>query len=352
MLDLSKLERIAPKPAPKSAPKIIITEIDDEVLAKFLPSFVTTSDNNNNKGVASSVLKPVVIDEADIKMYLSHVKASTSAHGKEIAGHLATVLEALDSDDYSAPALYTAVGNMIEIPTKSGSFAVYSRLTANGLHGKNPLALAAKSADLRDSIAVVIKSDSGVAVRVLGSSTKDLRESTYLHYFLYTVLVSATEQVLIGARKSDISRVQDEQLMQSLESTIVRLSKQGLGSQLANGTYRRVVAPTPDQRKKTYLRGLAMAHRLSSPDLSSEYLKRLTSEFESISGHYERIVSRYQKWEQSKLVSATADYVRLLENKGKTVPEMEELEAIIKQELWTKACLYDPSNRIEPRIVI
>lgn len=349
MLDLSRLEKIAPKPAPKSAPKIVITEIEDKVLSEFLPSFVTT---NNSKGVASSVLKPVVIDEAQIKMYLSHVKASTSAHGKEIAGHVATVLEALDSDDYSATALYTAVGNMVEIPTKSGSFAVYSRLTANGLHGKNPLALAAKSADLRDNIAVVIKSDSGIAVRVLGSSTKELRNSAYLHYFLYTILVSATEQVLIGARKSDIATVQDEQLVQSIESTIVRLSKQGLGSQLASGAYRRVVAPTPEQRKKSYARGIAMAHRLSNPDLSGEYLKRLTAAFEDISSHYERIVARFEKWQKSKLVSATADYVRLIESKGKTVPAEEELEAIIKQELWTKACLYDPSSRIAPRIVI
>ena len=350
MLDLSKLEKVAPKPAPKSAPKIITTAIDDTVLAKFLPSFVSTTGDNT--GVVCSVLKPVVIDEGQIKMYLSHVKASTSPHGKAIAGHLATVEKALESDDYSATALYTAVGNMLEIPTKTGSFAIYSRPTANGLHGKNPLALAAKAADLGDDIAVVIRSEIGVAVRVLGSSTKDLRNSSYLHYFLYSVLVSATEQVLIGDRKSDISRVQDDQLVQSLETTIVRLSKQGLGSQLANGTYRRVVAQTPDQRKKSYLRGLSMAHRLSNPDLSSEYLKRLTEEFETVSSHYQRIVSRFEKWEKSKLAAATADYISLLESKGKTVPDMEELEAIIRQELWTRACLYDPNNRVEPRIVI
>ena len=351
MLDLCKLEKIAPKSAPKSAPKIITTAIDDRVLCKFLPSFVSTA--GDNKGVASSVLKPVVIDEAEIKMYLSHVKASTSPHGKAIAGHLDVVLEALDSDDYSASALYTAVGNMIEIPTKTGSFAVYSRPTANGLHGKNPLALAAKSADLGDSIAVVIKSDSGVAVRVLGRSTKELRNSTYLHYFLYSVLVSATEQVLMGDRKSDISRVQDEQLILALETTIVRLSKQGLGSQLASGAYRRVVAQTPDQRKKSYLRGLSMAHRLSNPDLTSEYIGRLTREFETISTHYERVVARYNKWEKSKLATATAEYMRLLESKGKTVPDTEELEATIRQELWHKACLYDPnSSKVEPRIVI
>ena len=350
MLDLSKLEKIAPKSAPKSAPKIITTAIDDRVLSKFLPSFVATTGDNT--GVVSSVLRPVVIDEGQIKMYLSHVRASTSPHGKAIADHLASVEKALESDDYSAAALYTAVGNMLEIPTKTGSFAVYSRPTANGLHGKNPLALAAKSADLGDNIAVVIRSDIGVAVRVLGSSTKDLRNSSYLHYFLYSVLVSATEQVLTGERKSDISRVQDDQLVLSLESTIVRLSKQGLGSQLANGTYRRVVAQTPDQRKKSYLRGLSMAHRLSNPDLTGEYLKRLTQEFETVSSHYQRIVARFEKWEKSKLATATADYIGLLESKGKAVPDMGELEAIIRQELWTKACLYDPNNRVEPRIVI
>ena len=350
MLDLTKLEKIAPKPAPKSAPKIITTAIDDDILSKFLPSFASTT--GDSAGVVTSVLKPTVIDEGQIKMYLSRVEMSTSAHGKMIAGHLATVEKALESDDYSATALYSAVGNMLEIPTKNGSFAVYSRATANGLHGKNPLALAAKSADLGDAIAVVIKSDSGIAVRVLGSSTKDLRNSGYLHYFLYTVLVSATEQVLIGDRKSDISRVQDDQLVQSLESAIVRLSRQGLGSQLANGSYRRVVAQTPDQRKNSYLRGLSMAHRLSNPDLTGEYISRLTREFETVSSHYERIVNRYQKWEKSRLASAAADYMKLLESKGKAVPVTEELEAIIRQELWTRACLYDPNKKIDPRIVI
>jgi hypothetical protein len=95
-----------------------------------------------------------------------------------------------------------------------------------------------------------------------------------------------------------------------------------------------------------------MAHRLSNPDLTGEYLKRLTEEFETVSSHYERIVSRFAKWEKSKLATATADYISLLESKGKTVPAMDELEAIIRQELWNKACLYDPNNRVEPRIVI